>query len=150
VKVKVAEPEVEVVKGDPLAGEDFRTVTRVIERVEHVAPTDADDDGIPDAEDPCIGPCPAPEPAPAATGYAGPAPAPTSSGGCPASMAAEADSPTDVNPASGAEGCYQVIPSTAAAMGAACADVNAPSCVAAICASQGNGAWSESGATPCG
>ena len=47
-------------------------------------------------------------------------------------MAAEADSPTDVNPTSGAAGCYQVIPSTAAAMGPACADVNSPDCLAAI------------------
>ena len=62
------------------------------------------------------------------------APAPTGSGGCPASMAGEADSPTDVNPTSGAAGCYQVIPSTAAAMGPACADVNSPDCLAAICA----------------
>lgn len=97
---------------------------------------------------------PPPEPAEEApvedtTSYSAPAPA-ASSGGCPASMAAEASSPDAVNPTSGASGCYQVLPSTAAAMGAACADVNAPSCVAAICASQGNGAWSASGATPCG
>jgi len=73
--------------------------------------------------------------------------APASSGGCPANMAGEADSPTDVNPSSGAAGCFQVIPSTRAAMGAACADVNAPSCLAAICAAQGNDAWVA--ANPC-
>ena len=100
-----------------------------------------------------LNPPPVPEPvtyeeeSTTSTAYA-PA-APTSSGGCPASMAAEADSPTDVNPTSGAAGCYQVIPSTAAAMGDACADVNSPDCLAAICASQGNGAWAASGATPC-
>lgn len=77
------------------------------------------------------------------------APAPVSSGGCPASMAGEASSPDAVNPSSGASGCYQVIPSTQAAMGEACADVNAPSCLAAICASQGNSAWAASGSTPC-
>ncbi len=64
-------------------------------------------------------------------------------------MSGEASSPSAVNPSSGASGCYQVLPSTAAAMGSACSDVNSSSCVAAICASSGNGAWSSSGATPC-
>lgn len=86
-------------------------------------------------------------PTPTTTSVA-PAPA-TSSGGCPAYMAAEASSPSAVNPSSGAAGCYQVLPSTAAAHGAACADVNSTSCVAAICATSGNGAWAASGATPC-
>jgi hypothetical protein len=97
-------------------------------------------------------PAPEPEPAAASTEYTStPAPAaPTSTGGgCPSYMAAEASSPSAVNASSGASGCYQVLPSTAAAMGPACADVNADSCVAAICASQGNGAWAASGATPC-
>lgn len=100
-----------------------------------------------------------PAPSPAASvseGDAGSTPvatsvptAPVSTGGCPSYMAAEAGSPDAVNPSSGAAGCYQVLPSTAAAMGGACADVNADSCVAAICASQGNAAWASSGATPC-
>lgn len=77
------------------------------------------------------------------------APATTSSGGCPSYMSGEASSPTAVNPSSGASGCYQVTPGTAAAEGAACSDVNATSCVAAICADQGNYAWSSSGARPC-
>lgn len=85
-------------------------------------------------------------PAPAAIA---PAPVTSSSGGCPSYMAGEASSPDAVNPSSGAAGCYQVLPSTAAAHGSACADVNSTSCVAAICESSGNGAWSASGATPC-
>lgn len=95
---------------------------------------------------------PPPEPVTSTTSTTSTTPAPattTSTGGCPASMAGEASSPDAVNPTSGASGCYQVIPSTAAAMGPACADVNAASCVAAICAEQGNGAWSASGAAPC-
>ena len=70
-----------------------------------------------------------------------------SSGGCPASMAGEATSPDAVNPTSGASGCYQVLPSTADAMGSACDDVNATSCLDAICAAQGNDAWVA--ADPC-
>jgi hypothetical protein len=129
-----------------------------------VAPADSDDDGCPDTEDsyngPGCNPPPPPKPTPtvassSSTSVAPPTPAPpsvptTSAGGCPSYMAAEATSPTAVNPSSGAMGCYQVLPSTAAAMGAACSDVNSSSCVAAICAAQGNGAWSASGATPCG
>jgi hypothetical protein len=64
-------------------------------------------------------------------------------------MAGEASSPDAVNPSSGAAGCYQVLPSTQAAMGSACSDVNSSSCVAAICAAEGNGAWASSGSTPC-
>lgn len=97
-----------------------------------------------------LNPPPAPAPVAPTTTTSYVAPAPTSSGGCPASMAAEATSPTAVNPTSGASGCYQVLPSTAAAMGPACSDVNSQSCVAAICASQGNSAWAASGSTPCG
>lgn len=123
------------------------TTMKEVVHVEHVAPADPDDNGIAGTQ------APEPVPAPAYTedtssSYV--AEPSYSSGGCPASMAAEASSPTAVNPTSGAAGCYQVLPSTAAAMGSACADVNASSCVAAICASQGNGAWSASGATPCG
>jgi hypothetical protein len=100
---------------------------------------------------------PKPEPTPVATSVSesvAPASAPSSvatssSGGCPSYMAGEASSPDAVNPSSGAAGCYQVLPSTAAAMGSACSDVNSSSCVAAICASSGNGAWAASGATPC-
>jgi hypothetical protein len=75
-----------------------------------------------------------------------------SSGGCPASMAPESGSAgySAYNPASGATGCYQVIPSTAAAHNC---DLSTPAgqdaCAAAICATQGNAAWSASGATPC-
>lgn len=133
--------------------------------VKTVAPPDSDDDGCKDSADsydgPGCNPPPPPKPAPtvattsAAIAPPAPvtttvAPAPVSTGGCPSYMSAEATSPTAVNPTSGASGCYQVLPSTAAAMGAACSDVNAPSCVAAICAAQGNGAWASSGATPCG
>lgn len=54
------------------------------------------------------------------------------------------------NPSSGATGCYQIIPSTAAAYDC---DLSTPagqdSCAAAICAGQGSGAWSSSGANPC-
>jgi hypothetical protein len=102
-----------------------------------------------------------PEPvtaSPSAEGVASPTPATTTvapvpvapSGGCPASMAGEATSPDAVNPSSGAAGCYQVLPSTAAAMGPACSDVNSPDCLAAICSKQGNSAWAASGSTPCG
>lgn len=106
-----------------------------------------------------LNPPPAPEPvatsgpavqsAPVPTPQVSVAPAPASSGGCPSYMAGEASTPDAVNGSSGASGCYQVTPGTAAAMGSACADVNASSCVAAICAAQGNAAWSSSGATPC-
>lgn len=130
--------------------------------VVHVAPRDSDEDGYPNAKDDCPnepystnGGCkPEPvaipitesvAPAPVETSYA---PAPTSSGGCPSYMAGEASSPDAVNPTSGAAGCYQVLPSTAAAMGSACSDVNATSCVAAICAAQGDAAWVA--ADPCG
>jgi len=126
-----------------------------------VAPPDADDDGCANPDDSyagpgCKAPPPPPEPAPVtpvATAPSpepiAPAPAPTT-GGCPSSMSGEADSPTDVNPYSGASGCYQVTPGTQQEMGAACSDVNAPSCLAAICAAQGNSAWEASGSTPCG
>ncbi len=98
---------------------------------------------------------PAPKPAAQpSVSVAAPTPAPTSvpttsAGGCPSYMAGEASSPDAVNPSSGAAGCFQVLPSTAAAMGSACSDVNASSCVAAICASAGNAAWAASGSTPC-
>jgi hypothetical protein len=126
--------------------------------VEHRAPLDGDEDGFANTKDDCPktpGPdagCPLPEPAAPTTTTTYKPPtysAGYSSGGCPSYMAGEATSPDAVNPTSGASGCYQVLPSTAALMGAACADVNAPSCVAAICAAQGNGAWASSGATPC-
>lgn len=130
-------------------------VTRVI----NVAPGDRDDDGCRNSKDHYNGPgCEAPPaPKPAAqvpVSVAAPTPAApsvptTSAGGCPSYMAGEASSPSAVNPSSGASGCYQVLPSTAAAMGAACSDVNASSCVAAICASAGNAAWASSGSTPC-
>jgi hypothetical protein len=126
-------------------------------RVVTVAPPDTDDDGCADEKDNYDGPgCVKPPPpppapvAPATTSYPTTAPAPTTtSGGCPSYMAGEASSPDAVNASSGASGCYQVLPSTAAAMGSACSDVNATSCVAAICASSGNAAWAASGSTPC-
>lgn len=127
--------------------------------VVNVAPADSDDDGCPNAKDSYNGPgCqapPAPTVAPQSpSSIAPPAPTyssvpPASTGGCPSYMSGEASSPTAVNASSGASGCYQVLPSTAAAMGPACADVNATSCVAAICASAGNAAWASSGSTPC-
>lgn len=137
-----------------------------VERVVRIAPVDSDQDGFADTADGCPstpssvnGGCPeAPAPTTAAASSASVAssapPASvatasaTSSGGCPSYMSGEATSPTAQNP-SGAYGCYQVMPDTAAAMGSACADVNATSCVAAICAAQGNDAWRASGATPC-
>lgn len=131
-----------------------------------VAPPDSDQDGVADSADNCPStpgeasyngcPPPPPKPSPVAQSTStapvvqSVAPAPVSSGGCPSSMSGEASSPTAVNSSSGASGCYQVLPSTAAAMGSACSDVNAPSCVAAICAAQGNEAWAASGSTPCG
>ncbi len=130
--------------------------TVVATRVVNVAPPDTDDDGCANADDNykgpgCEPPPPPPKPTPVSTAptttYT--APATTSTGGCPSYMAGEASSPDAVNASSGASGCYQVLPSTAAAMGSACADVNASSCVAAICASAGNAAWASSGATPC-
>jgi hypothetical protein len=97
-------------------------------------------------------PPPAPEPAPApvdtSTATTTTATTSTTSGGCPSYMAAEASSPSAVNPSSGAAGCYQVTPGTQAAY-PECSDVNSSSCVAAICADAGNAAWSASGATPC-
>ena len=134
---------------------------REVVRVVTVAPPDSDDDGCADPKDHYNGPgCdkPAPAPAPKVSSVSqSVAPAPvsvppvpaTTSGGCPSYMSGEASSPDAVNPSSGAAGCYQVLPSTAAAMGPACADVNATSCVAAICASAGNAAWAASGSTPC-
>jgi hypothetical protein len=80
------------------------------------------------------------------------APAPASTGGCPASMAPESGSAgySAYNPSSGATGCYQIIPSTAAAHGC---DLSTPAgqdaCAAEICATQGSGAWAASGASPC-
>ncbi len=133
------------------------TVTRVVD----VAPGDRDDDGCRNAKDHYNGPgCKAPPPPPVAAPSQSVAPATTvapsvpttSAGGCPSYMAGEASSPDAVNPSSGASGCYQVLPSTADAMGSACSDVNASSCVAAICASNPadpNSAWDSSGATPC-
>jgi len=121
------------------------------------------DDGLEDGSEPTqsrveestarmdawLNPPPAPVETTAAetTSYSAPAPV-SSGGGCPSYMAGEASSPDAVNPSSGAAGCYQVIPSTAAAMGSACSDVNAQSCVDAICAAQGNDAWVA--ADPCG
>lgn len=145
--------------GRPAVVADIKT------RVVTLKPPDGDQDGVANADDQCpstIGsasyggcPPPAPKPAPAPTTSTysaptpAPAPAPVSSGGCPSYMAGEASSPTAVNPSSGASGCYQVLPSTAAAMGSACSDVNSSSCVAAICATSGNAAWASSGSTPC-
>ncbi len=131
----------------------------IVTRVLDLPPPDSDDDGCANAQDHYNGPgCHKPPPPPVATtSPVDTAPTttttttsvPATSGGCPSYMAGEASSPTAVNASSGASGCYQVLPSTAAAMGLACSDVNASSCVAAICASAGNAAWASSGATPC-
>lgn len=141
------------------------TTTREIMTVVNVAPADSDDDGYADGTDGCPaatyasnGGCPPPPPPDPGPAVAYPtsvesAPveastvAPATSGSCPSYMSGEASSPTDVNSSSGAEGCFQVIPSTAASMGAACDDVNALSCMQAICAAQGNDAWDA--ADPC-
>jgi hypothetical protein len=92
-------------------------------------------------------PQPQPQAVSAPVAPSAPAPTTTAAGGCPASMAGEASSPTAVNPESGAAGCFQVIPSTRDAMGAACSDINSITCEQAICAAQGNGAWDA--ANPC-
>lgn len=155
-KVPIEVPQVHVIGTDPIVGEV--ETTKVVERVVHVAPADTDDDGCRDSRDSWDGPgceAPPPPPEPEPVSYTEPvyeeptyeAPA-TSSGGCPSYMAGEASSPDAVNPTSGAAGCYQVLPSTAAAMGSACADVNSTSCVSAICAAQGDDAWVA--ADPCG
>ncbi len=130
----------------------------IVTHVITVPPGDRDDDGCRNSKDHYNGPgCQAPPPPPVAAPSQSVAPATTvapsvpttSAGGCPSYMAGEASSPDAVNASSGASGCYQVLPSTAAAMGPACGDVNATSCVAAICASAGNAAWASSGSTPC-
>ena len=88
---------------------------------------------------------------PGTGGYAGaPAPAPDAGGACPGYMSGEADSPSDVNPSSGAAGCYQIIPETQAAYGCAAPDAE---CASRICdgyngiPGQGDGAWDA--ADPC-
>lgn len=147
--------------GRPAVVADIKT------RVVTLKPPDGDQDGVANADDQCpstIGsasysgcpppapkpsPAPAPTPTPTYSAYSAPAPTTTSTGGCPSYMSGEASSPTAVNSSSGASGCYQVLPSTAAAMGSACSDVNSSSCVAAICATSGNAAWASSGSTPC-
>lgn len=102
----------------------------------------------PPAPAPVAAPAPTPAPAPVSA----PAPAPAPSGGCPSYMAGEASSPGAVNPSSGAAGCFQVIPSTAAAHGCAPqagASMSAQyECAARICATQGDSAWVA--ANPCG
>ena len=137
---------------DPLTHEVIESVIPV-----DVAPRDSDDDGCRNSKDDYDGPgCKVPPAPPAAQSSVSVAPAPattsvpsTSVGGCPSYMAGEASSPDAVNASSGAAGCYQVLPSTAQAMGSACSDVNSSSCVAAICATSGNAAWAASGSTPC-
>jgi hypothetical protein len=124
-----------------------------------VAPPDSDDDGCPNDQDSYDGPgCnePAPVAQPVSEPIA-PTPAPTSTvapstaGGCPSYMAAEASSPTATNPTSGAYGCFQVLPSTSKALGCDLSTMAGQfACKDEICATSGNGAWSASGATPCG
>jgi hypothetical protein len=143
---------------------DRGPLIREVVTVVDVAPRDSDDDGVANQEDECPkvaapGGCPPePEPpidassvstaAPATTSYA---PAPTSSGGCPSYMAGEASSPSAVNADSQAAGCFQVIPSTAAAHGCApqagAALADQVECAQRICATSGDGAWVA--ADPC-
>lgn len=111
-----------------------------------------------DVAPPYVPPKPAPVPAvssPAIVAAPTPAPvsvAPAPVGGCPASMAAESGSAGygAYNASSGATGCYQILPSTAAAHGC---DLSTPGgqdqCAQSICATEGPGAWSSSGANPC-
>lgn len=87
----------------------------------------------------------APAPAPVSV-------APASTGGGCVGMEAESGSAgyAAYNPSSGAAGCYQIIPSTAAAHGC---DLSTPggqdACAQAICATEGSAAWASSGANPC-
>jgi hypothetical protein len=66
-------------------------------------------------------------------------------------MSGEATSATETNPSSGAYGCFQVTPSTRDLYNCDLSSMDGQfACMEAICAEQGNGAWSASGATPCG
>lgn len=141
---------------DVVGGVEVREEVGVVK----VAPRDDDEDGFANRDDRCDRDAysagnegctpPPPDPVvyePIEPSYPEPSYEPSTSG-CPSYMSGEASSPDAVNPTSGAAGCFQVIPSTAAAMGAACADVNSTSCAAAICAAQGDDAWVA--ADPCG
>jgi hypothetical protein len=153
----------ELVRGDAFVTPKTIMVTRVVEDVIHVPPRDRDDDGIADKEDDCIGYCPPPEPVYAETssagtgGYSGTGLTDSAVSGydmasCPASMFAESGTAgyDAYNPSSGATGCYQILPSTAAAHDC---DLSTPvgqdACAAAICSTQGSAAWAASGASPC-
>lgn len=77
----------------------------------------------------------------------------TSAGGCPSYMAGEASTPTTYNAeGSGAAGCFQVMPGTAADHGCAVDQTTVPVseqvvCAQRICATSGDGAWVA--ADPC-
>lgn len=128
-----------------------------------VAPPDSDDDGCPNDEDSYGGPgCNAPKPTPVAQPVSepfAPTPAPTSTvapstagSGC-VGMEAESGSAgySAYNPSSGATGCYQILPSTAANYGCSLSTPGGQdACMESICADVGNSAWTASGATPCG
>jgi hypothetical protein len=78
-----------------------------------------------------------------------PLPTPAPSGGCPSYMAGESSSPTATNPSSGAYGCFQVIPSTAAAHDCDLSSLAGQyECAGRICETSGDGAWVA--ADPCG
>lgn len=102
----------------------------------------------------------APEPAssPARSSEAGGQTAPTSTpqtgggGGCTGMDKESGNSYSAVNSSSGAYGCYQIMPGTAAAHGC---DLSTPggqdACAGRICATQGPSAWTNSaGQNPCG
>jgi hypothetical protein len=127
----------------------FKTIT--VERVEHVAPVDEDDDGIADTQDSCVFCDPAPVYRESGTnGYSGdgmtssPVDGYYGTGDAIPSYITQCESGGDYyaqNP-SGAYGAYQIMPGTAAAYGC---DLSYPAgqdaCAAEIYANEGASAW---------
>ena len=140
------------IAGDPMATtalvRDTKTV--IVERVEHVAPVDEDDDGIADAEDDCVFCEPTYVRESGTGGYSGdgatssPVDGYYGTGDAIPSYITQCESGGDYyasNP-SGAYGAYQIMPGTAAAYGC---DLSYPAgqdqCAAEIYASEGASAW---------
>jgi hypothetical protein len=127
------------VDGPPLVREwvERRTVVEPVK----LPPADVDQDGIADADDPCIGPCPVPDPVPtssSSTTYTG--------GGyaIPESivMCESGGNWSAVNPSSGAGGAYQILPSTWRLYGGSGAPQDASPAEQSSIASQ---IWADSG-----